>query len=44
MNTPAWAQPNGGIGKDGGQITNARSVQVNTPNVRFFQLSAKYEF
>jgi hypothetical protein len=43
-NSPLLAQPNGGIGQSGGQITSARQTQLLTPNGRFFQLSAKYVF
>lgn len=45
MNTPIYAIPSStNIGQNGGQITGARQLQVDTPNSRFFQLSAKYVF
>ena len=44
LNTPAYGTPNGSIGQTGGLISSARLVQLNTPNGRFFQLSAKYVF
>lgn len=44
LNTPAYGQPNGGIGSNGGQISGARYFQPNTPDARFFQLALKYVF
>jgi len=45
MNTPVYGIPSStNIGENGGQITGARQLQVDTPNSRFFQLSAKYVF
>jgi len=45
LNTPIYAIPSTtNIGQSGGQITGARSLQNDTPNSRFFQLSAKYVF
>jgi Carboxypeptidase regulatory-like domain/TonB-dependent Receptor Plug Domain len=45
LNTPIYAIPSStSIGQSGGQITGARSLQNDTPNSRFFQLSAKYVF
>lgn len=45
LNTPIYAIPsNTGIGQQGGLINSARSLQNDTPNSRFFQLSAKYVF
>lgn len=43
-NTPILGQPNGTNNTAGGQITSARQLQLDTPNGRFFQLSAKYVF
>lgn len=43
-NTPILGQPNGTNNTAGGQITSARQLQLDTPNGRFFQLSAKYAF
>jgi hypothetical protein len=45
FNHPSWNTPS--IVTDntnGGQITAPKSFQANTPDSRFFQLSAKYEF
>jgi hypothetical protein len=44
FNTPAWGPPNGSIGTNGGQISSARTFQLNTPDARFFQLALKYVF
>jgi hypothetical protein len=43
-NSELWGQPNGTIGQKGGNITGARQTQNDTPDGRFFQLSAKYVF
>jgi hypothetical protein len=45
LNTPSWGTPS--VTSDaptGGDITAPRSFQNNTPDARFFQLSAKYIF
>ena len=44
LNTPAYGNPNGGIGSNGGQISGSRYFQPNTPDARFFQLALKYVF
>jgi hypothetical protein len=45
LNTPIYGTPSTtNNGQSGGQITGARSLQNDTPNSRFFQLSAKYVF
>ena len=44
LNTPAYGQPNGGIGSNGGLISGARYFSPNTPTSRFFQLALKYYF
>lgn len=45
FNTPALANPsNTGVGTNGGQITGSRSLQHNSPDARFFQMSLKYSF
>ncbi|HEV2575700.1 MAG TPA: carboxypeptidase-like regulatory domain-containing protein [Acidobacteriaceae bacterium] len=45
MNTPILGQPSTASNNTaGGQITTARQLQLDTPNGRFFQLSAKYVF
>ena len=44
FNTPAYGTPSNNISQTGGLINSARIVQSNTPNARFFQLSAKYVF
>lgn len=48
LNTPGYASPgssgNTGIGPNGGQITGARFFQSYTPDSRFFQFAAKYNF
>jgi hypothetical protein len=44
-NTPILGQPSTANNNSaGGQITTARQLQLDTPNGRFFQLSAKYVF
>lgn len=43
-NTPILGQPNGTNNTAGGQITSARQLQLDMPNGRFFQISAKYVF
>jgi hypothetical protein len=43
-NTPSLAQPNGGLGNNGGQITGTRSLGNYTPNARFFQFAMKLYF
>jgi hypothetical protein len=44
-NTPILGQPStANNSTTGGQITTARQLQLDTPNGRFFQLSAKYVF
>ncbi len=45
FNHPSWGNPS--IQTDasnGGQITAPKNFQANTPDARFFQLSAKYVF
>jgi hypothetical protein len=44
MNTPAWGEPGGNNGSSGAQITSTRSLQKDSPDERFFQLSLKYAF
>jgi hypothetical protein len=45
LNTPGYGDPsNSGISNNGGEITGARTFQSNTPDSRFFQFSAKYNF
>jgi hypothetical protein len=44
MNTPAWGDPSGNNSANGGQITSTRSLQKDSPDERFFQLSLKYAF
>jgi len=45
LNTPGYGDPsNSGISTNGGEITGARTFQSNTPDSRFFQFSAKYNF
>lgn len=44
FNTPAFGNPNGGIGSNGGQITGLRSLGAFTPNSRFVQFALKYDF
>ena len=44
-NHPSFANPSSsGINTSGGQITSAKSLQANSPDARFFQVSAKYVF
>lgn len=43
-NTPSYSIGNSGMGPTAGQITGYQSVQSNTPDARFFQLSAKIKF
>jgi hypothetical protein len=44
-NTPILGQPSTASNNTaGGQITQARQLQLDTPNGRFFQLSARYVF
>jgi hypothetical protein len=45
FNHPSWTNPsNTGNSNTGGLITGFWSLQSNTPDARFFQLSAKYIF
>lgn len=45
FNTPAYGQPNTtNINSNGGNITAPRSFQNFTPDARFIQFSAKYQF
>ena len=45
LNTPSWGTPSvNSDAPNGGFITGPRSFQNNTPDARFFQLSAKYMF
>lgn len=45
LNHPTWANPNlQGINATGGQITATKTLMQNSPDARFFQLSAKYVF
>ncbi len=45
LNHPTLANPSSlGINSSGGQITGPKDFQANTPDARFFQLSAKYVF
>jgi hypothetical protein len=44
MNTPAWGEPGGNNSSTGAQITSTRSLQKDSPDPRFFQLSLKYAF
>jgi hypothetical protein len=45
FNHPSWTNPsNTGNNNTGGLITGFWSLQSNTPDARFFQLSAKYIF
>lgn len=44
-NHPSFANPtSSGINTAGGQITAPKNLQANSPDARFFQLSAKYVF
>ncbi|SFS13678.1 TonB-dependent Receptor Plug Domain [Granulicella pectinivorans] len=45
LNTPAYGDPSTrNISSTGGNITNARTFQSNTPDSRFFQFALKYTF
>jgi hypothetical protein len=44
MNTPAWGEPSGNNSSTGAQITSTRSLQKDSPDARFFQLSLRYGF
>ncbi len=45
LNTPGYGNPNNtSISSTGGQITGSRTFQANTPDSRFFQFAAKYNF
>ena len=44
LNEPSYSIGNSGDGPTAGQITGTQSFQSNTPDARFFQLSAKYKF
>lgn len=44
FNTPTYAVGSTSDGPTGGLITGTQSFQSNTPDARFFQLSAKYKF
>jgi len=44
LNEPSYAIGNSGDGPTAGQITGTQSMQSNTPDARFFQLSAKVKF
>jgi hypothetical protein len=44
LNTPSYSIGESGINSNGGEITGTQSFQNNTPDARFFQLSAKYKF
>lgn len=44
LNEPSYGIGNSGDGPTAGQITGTQSFQSNTPDARFFQLSAKYKF
>ena len=45
LNTPAYAIPSVvNDGSNGGEITGTRFFQNNTPDARFFQISARYVF
>jgi len=44
MNTPALGEPGGNNSSTGAQITSTRSLQKDSPDARFFQLSMKYAF
>jgi hypothetical protein len=43
-NTPALGEPGGNNSKTGAAITSTRSLQKDSPDSRFFQLSLKYAF
>ena len=45
FNTPSWGEPStSNNSSSGGQITGTRSLQQDSPDARFFQLSLKYAF
>lgn len=44
FNTPSYAIGISSDNSNGGEITGTQSFQSNTPDARFFQLSAKYKF
>ncbi|MHB8389168.1 MAG: outer membrane beta-barrel protein [Acidobacteriaceae bacterium] len=45
FNHPSWGQPgNTNDSTNAGLITSCLGLQNNTPDARFFQLSAKYVF
>jgi hypothetical protein len=44
LNEPSYSIGNSGDGPTAGQITGTQSFQNNTPDARFFQLSAKFKF
>ncbi len=45
FNSPALANPsNTGVGTNGGQISGTRTLQNNSPDSRFIQLSLRYAF
>jgi len=44
LNTPSYAVSSTSDGPTGGLINGTQSFQSNTPDARFFQLSAKYKF
>jgi hypothetical protein len=47
LNHPTWANPSSSVANNnssGGQITQPKTFQNNTPDARFFQLALKYAF
>lgn len=44
LNEPSYGIGNSSDGPTAGQITGTQSFQSNTPDARFFQLSAKFKF
>ena len=44
LNTPAYGNPDGNIGAQGGKITSNRSLGQFYPDSRFFQFAAKINF
>ncbi len=45
MNHPSWGNPSILTNaSNGGTITAPKTFQANTPDARFFQISAKYVF
>ena len=44
MNTPAWGEPGGNNSSTGAVINSTRTLQKDSPDARFFQLSMKYAF